>query len=337
MKKYVIDGGFGLDNLNLIEAEKPVPGPGQVLLKVFAVSLNYRDLMMVEGTYNPKQPLPLVPCSDGVGEIEAVGEGVTRFNVGDRVCTTFFDNWVDGVPRIEEIRGTRGGPIDGTLAEYTLVSESALVKMPEHLLFEEAATLTCAGVTAWTAMFTLGNVRPGSIVLLLGTGGVSTFGLQFAKMSGAEVIVTSSNNRKLERAKELGADAVINYVETPNWGREAKNLTQGRGVDLVLEVGGAGTLNQSIAAMAPGGQISLIGVLSGAITDVNLAHVFRAEVKIQGIFVGHRQSFENMARAITSAQMHPHVDRSFPLEQARDAFAYLKSQQHQGKVVVRVQ
>ncbi len=336
MKRYVIDGGFGLDHLKAEQAEVPKPGPGQVLMKVAAVSLNYRDLMMVQGAYNPKQPLPLVPCSDGAGEVLEVGRGVTRVKPGDRVCTTFFDNWVDGEPTLEAVRATRGGPIDGTLAEYILVNEPGLVHAPEHLTFEEASTLTCAGVTAWTALHTAGNLKPGEVVLTLGTGGVSTFALQLAKVSGARVIVTSSSDEKLERAKAMGADGLINYKSTPKWGKEAKELSGGRGVDLVMELGGAGTLNESIKALTVGGRISLIGVLSGAVTDLNVVHIFRAVGRVQGIFVGHRASFEALNRALAAHEIKPLIDRTFDFDQAAEAFSHLKSQRHQGKVVIRI-
>lgn len=335
-QKIVIDGGFGIDHLKTITAEVPEPGPGYVLVKIHAVSLNFRDLMMIEGFYNPKQPLPLVPCSDGVGVVAAVGPGVTRSKVGDRVCTTFFERWIDGRPDMSLVREARGGPLDGTLAEYALVREEGLVAAPAHLSDVEASTLTCAAVTAWTALVTTADLRPGDTVLLLGTGGVSTFALQFAKIFGLKTIVTSSSDAKLAKAVELGADMTINYRTEPQWGRAVKKLTGGRGVDLVVEVGGAGTLNQSLGAITIGGQIALIGVLSGAVTDLNVVRIFMAGAKVQGIFVGHRAAFEAMNRALELHQMRPLIDSVFTFAQAPEAFAYLKEQRHQGKVVVQM-
>lgn len=336
MRAVEIRGGFGLDSLALVERPDPVPGPGQALVRLRAAALNYRDLLTVEGKYNPKQKLPLIPCSDGAGEVLAVGDGVTRVQPGDRVCGIFAQKWLAGLPTRERLRSTLGGPLDGTLAELAVLDQEGLVKAPEHLSDEEAATLPCAGVTAWSALVTEGAVTAGDSVLVQGTGGVSLFALQLGKLLGARVIATSSRDEKLERARELGASELINYRDVPEWGRRAKELTDGAGVDHVVEVGGAGTLQQSLQAVRFGGTISLIGNLTGTKTEILLTHIFMQKIRLNGILVGHRESFEAMNRAIAFHRLRPVIDRVFPLEEARAAFEHLAAGGHFGKIVIRI-
>lgn len=328
-------GGWGLDNLAVVERPDPRPSFGQVLLRMRAASLNYRDLLTVQGKYNPKLKLPLIPCSDGVGEVVELGEGVTRVRVGDRVCPIFAQQWLAGEPTRDKARFTLGGPLDGTLAELMAVDQEGLVKVPDHLTDEEAASLPCAAVTAWNALMA-GGVKAGDTVLVQGTGGVSLFALQFAKALGARVIATSSSDQKLARVREMGAAEGINYRETPEWGARAKELTGGVGVDLVVEVGGAGTLDQSLRAVRFGGAISLIGNLAGIDAQVRLTLIFMQHIRMLGIFVGHRESFEAMNRAIAVHGIHPVVDRVFPLEESRAAFELMAAGGHFGKICVRI-
>lgn len=334
MRAIEIQGAFGLDHLALVERPDPRPGPGQALVRLRAASLNFRDLLTVEGKYNPKQKLPLIPCSDGAGEVVEVGEGVTRVQPGDRVCTVFAQKWLAGRPTRERLRSTLGGPLDGTLAELALFDQEGLVKTPGSLTDEEAATLPCAAVTAWSALVTEGNLTAGDTVLVQGTGGVSLFALQLAKILGARVIATSSSDEKLERVRAMGADETINYSEIPAWGARARELTDGVGVDHVVEVGGAGTLQQSLQATRFGGTISLIGNLAGTRTELLLTHVFMQKIRLQGILVGDRESFEAMNRAIALNGLKPVIDRVFPLEEAPAAFRTMAAGGHFGKIVV---
>lgn len=327
---------FGLEQLKLVERPVAAPGPGQVRLRMRAASLNYRDLMMVQGRYNPRQPLPLVPCSDGVGVIEALGAGVSGFEVGQRVCPIFAQGWIAGQPSKALVATTLGGPLDGTLAEVMNVDAQGLVLAPPSLSDEEAACLPCAGLTAWSALVEQAQLKPGQSVLIQGTGGVSMFALQFAKSLGLRTIITSSSDEKLERARQMGADETINYRAQPQWGKAVRKLTDDVGVDLVVEVGGAGTLDQSIKAVRVGGQISLIGVLSGAMEPVNVVPILMQNIRVQGVFVGHREGFEAMNRAIAAHKIKPLVDRVFSLEQAPEAFAYLEAASHMGKVVIKL-
>lgn len=336
MKALVIDGAFGLENLKTVEREKPTPGPGQVLLKMKAMSLNYRDLLTVRGAYNPKQPLPLVPCSDGVGVVESVGDEVTRAAVGDRVCPIFCQSWLDGPPSRDQLRSTLGGPLDGTLTEYMVIDQQGLVHPAAHLTDEECAALPCAAVTAWTALFTEGGLQPGRTVLVLGTGGVSIFALQLTKAAGATVFVTSSSDDKLARAKELGAEGGINYKAEPQWGKKVRALTGGRGVDHVIEVGGAGTLEQSIKASAVGGQISVIGVLSGIKTSVMVTPILMSYLRLQGILVGHRSSFEALNEFLTEHALHPVVSHTFPFDDAKKGFDVMAGGSHFGKICLKI-
>jgi NADPH:quinone reductase-like Zn-dependent oxidoreductase len=307
-----------------------------VRLRMRAASLNYRDLMMVEGRYNPRQRLPLVPCSDGVGEVVELGAGVTRVRVGQRVCPTFSQRWLAGDPGPEAFASTLGGPLDGALAEEMIVAEEGLVEPPAHLNDEQAATLPCAALTAWSALVTHGRVKAGDVVLVLGTGGVSIFALQFAALLGAEIVVTSGSDEKLERARALGARHLINYKKEPSWSKAVRAATGGRGADLVVEVGGAGTFDESLRSVRPGGQVALIGVLSGGESPVNLTRVLMNHVRVQGIFVGHRQGFEAMNRAIASHRLEPVVDRVFAFDEARQAFEALREGGHFGKIALRV-
>lgn len=336
MRAVIINESFGLDHLDLVEREDPRPGHGELRLRMKAVSLNYRDLMTVRGHYNPKQPLPLIPCSDGVGEVVEVGEGVSRAQVGERVCPIFCQKWIAGDPTNAALRSTLGGPLDGTLGESMVVSEEGVVPVPAHLDDAQAATLPCAALTAWSALVTQGSTKPGDTVLVQGTGGVSIFALQLARLLGARVIVTSSSDEKLERAKELGAWQGINYRDNPKWGRQARELTGGRGVDHVVEVGGAGTLAQSLAAVRPGGQVSVIGVLSGPVSDLNIVPILMQNVRVQGIFVGSRSGFEAMNEAVAHHELCPVVDRTFAFEESREAFEYMASAKHFGKICIAV-
>ncbi|QRO01740.1 NAD(P)-dependent alcohol dehydrogenase [Archangium violaceum] len=337
MKAYEIRGGFGLDKLVPVERPDPEPGPFQVRVRVKATSLNYRDLMMVEGRYNSKQKLPLVPNSDGAGVVEAVGQGVTRVKPGDRVMGIFAQAWLAGEPSRAAQGSTLGGPLDGALADTMILHEEGVVPTPAHLSDEDAATLPCAAVTAWSALVTHGGLKAGDTVLLQGTGGVSIFALQIARMMGARVILTSSRDDKLERARALGAHEGINYVTTPDWDKAARALTGGTGVDHVVEVGGAGTLEKSLRAVRVGGTVSVIGVLSGGVGAVPVTPILMGNLRVQGILVGHRQSFEALNRALTLHGVRPVVDRVFPFTEARAAFEYLKSGAHFGKVVIRVE
>jgi len=336
MRALEIRGAFGLDNLALVERPDPRPGAGEILVRLRAASLNFRDLLTVEGKYNPKQKLPLVPCSDGAGEVVEVGAGVTRVQPGDRVCTLFAQKWLAGRPTRERLRSTLGGPLDGTLAELAVFDQDGVVKTPEHLSDEEAATLPCAAVTAWSALVTEGGITAGDTVLVQGTGGVSLFALQLAKLLGARVVATSSRDEKLARVREMGADETINYREVAAWGARAKELTGGVGVDHVVEVGGAGTLQQSLQAVRFGGTISLIGNLAGTKTELLLTHVFMQKIRLNGILVGDRESFEAMNRAIALHRLRPVVDRTYPLEDSRAAFAHLAAGEHFGKIVIRL-
>ena len=335
MKAFEIQNKFGLDSLTLTERPDPKPSYGQVLIKLRSLSLNYRDLMVVKGLYNPKLPLPLIPFSDGVGEVVAVGEGVTRVKSGDRVAGIFFQKWLAGELTAEKAESALGGAIEGMLAEYVVLHEDGVVRVPEHLTDEEAASLPCAAVTAWNALFTSGGLKAGDTVLIQGTGGVSIFALQFALLAGARVIATSSSDEKLERVLQLGASDGINYKQTPDWSKKVRELTAGDGVDYVVEVGGAGTLSESLRAVRYGGQISLIGVLTGGSAEINTASILMKNVKVQGIYVGSREMFEAMNSAIALHKLHPVCDRVFPFHEAPKALKYMETGSHFGKICIR--
>jgi NADPH:quinone reductase-like Zn-dependent oxidoreductase len=335
MKAIEIRGEFGLEHLSVVERPDPRPGPGEVLLAVRAVSLNYRDLLTVTGRYNPKQPLPLIPCSDGLAEVLETGAGVTRVAVGDRVIPIFAQRWISGRPTRERVRSTLGGPLDGTLVERMVLDQEGLVRAPESLGDEEAATLPCAAVTAWNALVTHGEITAGDTVLVQGTGGMSVFALQLAGALGARVVATSSRDERLERLRELGAWQTLNYRSEPDWGRRVKKMTGG-GVDLVLDVGCAATLQQSLAAVRFGGRICQIGNLGGNVAELDMVPLFMQQVRLQGVLVGDRESFEAMNRAVEAARLPPVIDRVFGFEDAREAFEHLASGAHFGKVCIRV-
>jgi NADPH:quinone reductase-like Zn-dependent oxidoreductase len=334
MKAFQIVGNFGLDNMKLVDLPDPKAGPGQVLVRMRAASLNYRDLVVIKGGYGPRQTLPRIPLSDGAGEIAAVGSGVTRVKTGDRVVGCFAPTWLEGPPTQEKMDSSLGCYVDGVLAEYVLFNAEAVLPIPAHLSFEEAAALPCAALTAWNALFVADHLHPGATVVVQGTGGVSQFALQFARLAGARVIVTSSSDHKLARAKELGASAGINYKTTPDWDKEVRKLTDGRGADHIVEVGGAGTLNRSLGCVRIGGMISMIGVLSGTSAEVRTTLILFRAVRVQGIFVGSRETFEEMNRAITAHALRPVLDRTFPFAEAPAALRHLESGAHFGKIVV---
>lgn len=335
MKRYVIDGTFSIDALRLEESDPPRPECGQVLVRIRAVSLNFRDLLMISGNYSRNLKLPLIPLSDGAGEVVEIGEGVTRWKVGDRVIPTFFQNWPAGRLTADVPASALGGALDGVLCEYAVFDEHGLVRLPRHLSFEEGATLPCAGVTAWNCLYS-GHLACGDTVLVLGSGGVSTFALLLAKAAGARVIATSGSDAKAIRLKEYGASDVINYRNEPQWEKRVLELTDGGGVDIVVEVGGAGTLTQSIKATRLGGHISLIGVLAGQRGEVNPLPAVMKGIRIHGIYVGSREMFEAMNRVITLHSIRPVVDRVFAFDQAREAFRHLESGAHIGKVVITI-
>jgi NADPH:quinone reductase-like Zn-dependent oxidoreductase len=327
---------FGVDSLEFVERPTPTPEPGEVLVKVRAISFNYRDLLVVKGQYNPKLKLPRIPCSDGAGEVVAIGEGVTLWKTGDRVAPIFMQNWLDGPPTAAKSRRALGGDIDGMLTEFIAVKETGLVAIPEHLSFQEAATLPCAGVTAWNAL-SVGDIKPGSTVLIQGTGGVAIFALQLARLRGARVLGISSSFEKLERAYSLGLDSGLDYKENPQWDRWALDETGGNGVDLIVEVGGIATLPRSLRALRIGGAIAQVGVLSGATDPVPfpISTILHKQVRMQGIYVGSRLDFEELNKAISLAVLRP-VGENFPWSQAREALARMEEGSHFGKLVLTV-
>ncbi|MBE9206550.1 NAD(P)-dependent alcohol dehydrogenase [Nostoc sp. LEGE 06077] len=335
MKAYEIQSNAGIDALKLVDRSQPEPGTGQVLIQVKATSLNYRDLLVAEGNYGSAVKYPLIPMSDGAGEVVAVGEGVTRVKKGDRVAGIFFQNWIYGSLTREKMKSDLGGRINGMLAEYVVLNQDGLVILPDHLSYTEGATLPCAAVTAWHALVTKGNIRANDTVLLLGTGGVSIFALQFAKLHGARVIITSSSDEKLAQAKQLGADEIINYKTTPNWEKQVYELSDRIGVDHVIEVGGAGTLPQSLQAVRIGGRVSLIGVLTGRGSEIDPTPILVKSLTVQGIYVGSREMFETMNQAISQHHILPIINLVFPFTSAPEAYRYLKTAAHFGKIVIQ--
>ena len=335
MKAYQITSPTGLDALQLVDLPQPEPGPGEILVRIRACSINFRDLVMPRGGYPRNDKTPLIPLSDGAGDVVAVGRGVTEFTEGDKVAGCFFQDWDDGMPTEMQFRTALGGGVDGVLTEYKVFPQRGAVKIPEGYSYEEAASLPCAAVTAWHAL-TKAETCPGQTILILGTGGVSLFALQIAKAFGARVIATSSSDAKLARVRELGADETVNYRTTPDWDEAVLELTGGVGVDNVIEVGGAGTLGKSFAATRMGGTISLIGVLTGRAENPSPAHVMRNLQRMQGIYVGNRRMFHELIRCIEFHGIKPLIDRVFPFEEARGAYEYIVEGRHMGKIVISV-
>jgi NADPH:quinone reductase-like Zn-dependent oxidoreductase len=335
MKTYIIPKPAGIESLSLVDRPDPTPGPRQVLVRVRATSLNYRDLITVEGKYARSAPKPdLVPLSDGAGEIVAVGPGVARLKVGDRVAGCFMQRWPGGAIDEAAQASAMGGAIDGMLTEMAVLEEDGAVVLPPHLSFEEGATLPCAALTAWHALVEIGGIKAGDVVQILGSGGVSVFALQFARMFGARVIGTSSSKAKAERLRQMGAETVIDYKATPDWDQETLKLTGGRGADITVEVGGAGTLPRSFLATRLGGRIAVIGLLTGPNHQIDPMPILRRNLRVQGLYVGNKQMFEAMNRAIAAATLRPVIDKVFPFAEAKQAYKHLQSQGHFGKVVI---
>ena len=332
MKVWQITRDWSIEGMELVERPDPAPGPGQVTVRIHAASLNFRDLLTVQGKGGAHK-LPLIPCSDGAGEVTATGEGVTRVAVGDRVCPMFFQSWFDGGPSASNRRLALGGSRAGVLQELMLLDAEGVSHIPDHLSFVEAATLPCAGLTAWRALFDEARIRPGDTVLVQGTGGVSIFALQFAKLAGASVVVTSSSDEKLERAKALGADHTINYRATPGWGKAAADWA-GSGIDHIVEVGGKNTFQQSIEAAKVGGNILVIGVLSGFSQEISIPGIFSKNLHIIGLSVGSRRMFESMVAAIGRNRIRPVVDRTFDFHAVPEALRLMQSGGHFGKIAI---
>jgi NADPH:quinone reductase-like Zn-dependent oxidoreductase len=336
MKLFEIRDSFGLDHLQRGECLPPEPRSNEVMIRLRAVSLNYRDLLIVQGKYNPRLKLPRIPVSDGAGEVVSVGADVTAWKPGDRVVIPFFPDWIEGGLTAAKAASALGGDVDGLLREFAVVRADAVLPIPAHLSFEQAATLPCAAVTAWSGLFVSGKLQPGQTLLLLGTGGVSLFGLQFGLLAGAEVILISSSDAKLERARAIGASHTVNYRTEPDWEKRVHEITEGRGVDLTLEVGGTGTLGKTLRATGFGGRVSLIGVLGGIAGDVQIGPILHKSITVSGIYVGSRAMFEAMNRAISRHRLEPVIDRVFAFDESVDAFRHLESAQHFGKVVIRI-
>ncbi|MCF8467233.1 MAG: NAD(P)-dependent alcohol dehydrogenase [Sneathiella sp.] len=332
MKAYIIQGDGGIDGLGFVEREIPKPGPGQILVRLKANSVNYRDLMTIKNAAARGITGSRIPDSDGAGVVEEIGAGVTEFKSGDRVVGTFFQDWPSGPIHNRAMASALGGPIDGLLAEYALLNERGALPIPDHLSYEEAATLPCAGLTAWNCLIEAGQARAGDTVLLLGTGGVSVFAQQMARVCGIRTILTSSSEDKLARARDLGANDLVNYSRYPDWEEKVMELTGGRGVDLVVEVGGAGTLGKSVAAVRVGGRISLVGVLTGGQMDPT--SIMRKSVCLQGIYVGPRDMFARMNAALKHNNIHPVIDTVVDFKNAKDAYRLMESATHFGKIVI---
>lgn len=336
MKAYEVQT-FGIDNLALVERDVPKPEAGEVLVRFHAASLNYRDLMIIEGQYNPRMKLPAVPFSDGAGEVEAVGDGVTKWKKGDRVMPIFVQGWIEGPVNLQKSRTALGAGAqwDGVLREFGTFGEQSLVRIPDHLSYEEASTLPCTGVTAWHALVESGGLKAGETVLTLGSGGVSVFAIQIAKLFGARVIATTGSEDKEAKLREIGADEVINYRTRQDWDAAVHELTTKVGVDHVVEVGGGGTLARSINAVRLGGHIALIGALEQA-GEFSYVPIFMKLIRLQGVFVGSRQMFEDLNQAVTVGKVKPVVDRTFEFGEVREALRYMQSGAHFGKIVVKI-
>jgi len=337
MRVFQVEDNWSMENARISSRPAPLPCPGEVRIKMKASALNYRDLIVPERGYGSRmKSLPLIMLSDGVGIVESLGEGVKQLRVGDRVCPLFFQSWMGGGgPDKKNLSLSLGCELDGTMAEFMVLPEGGVALAPVHLDDMEAASLPTAAVTAWRALVTEGNVRPGDKVLVQGTGGVSLFALQFAKMLGAHVIIISSSDDKLLKVRAMGADETINYRSFPEWGKRVREIAGGDGVDHIVEVGGQGTLPQSLRAIRTGGTISLIGVLAGGKMDIPLGPIVTRHVRMQGITVGSRKDFNNMVRAITQNRLHPVIDRIFAFNEIRLALEYLSSGQHFGKITIR--
>lgn len=337
MRALNVAAPWGPDAIKVVELPDPKPGPGHVLVRMKAVSLNYRDLLMINGMYGrgPATTSDVItPFSDGCGVVEAVGEGVTRFKPGDRVATLFFQGWISGPPTLEKVVTALGFPIPGAGAELQTFSEHGLSKVPDFLTDHQVATLPCAALTAWRGLFVDARLEPGDTVVLQGTGGVSIFGLQFAHAAGYRTLITSSSDEKLERAKALGADHVVNYRTTPGWSGPVRAATQGRGADFIMEVGGGGTIQESMKAIKIGGHIAIIGVVAGAGDPFNPAALIGNSAKLQGLSVGSRDMFEAMGRMIDLKKISPVVDKVFPFTEAKAAFSAMAAGEHFGKIVL---
>jgi NADPH:quinone reductase-like Zn-dependent oxidoreductase len=337
MRALNVAAPWGLDAIKVVELPDPTPGRGEVLVRMKAVSLNYRDLLMINGMYGRGAATSgdvITPFSDGCGLVEAVGEGVTRFKTGDRVATMFFQGWISGPPTLEKAQTALGFPIPGAGAELQTFSQEGLSKAPDFLTDREVATLPCAALTAWRALFEDAKLQPGETVVLQGTGGVSVFGLQFAHAAGYRTLITSSSDEKLQRAKALGADHLVNYKAEPAWSKPVREATGGKGADFIMEVGGGGTIQESMKAIRIAGHISIIGVVAGAGEPFNPAALIGNAAKLQGVFVGSRDMFEAMCRAIDQHRIRPVVDKVFPFTEARAAFAAMAAGEHFGKIVL---
>ncbi len=336
MKAWQITGTEGLASLRLQETPTPVPGKDEVLVRIKACSLNYRDYMNVKGIRGITGPIPRVPCSDGAGVIEAIGAAVTNWRVGQRVVIPFMPTWLEGGFSQAHAAAALGGAVDGLLREFATLPANSLLEVPEYLSLEEAATLPCAAVTAWDALKVRGQIQPGETVLILGTGGVSIFALQLAIAAGARVLAITSHDEKARRLRSMGASAVMNYRDNPLWDEWALAETQGLGVDQVIEIGGPDTLNRSIKATRFGGQISLIGVLTGTAGDIQTVGILRKSIRLDGIYVGSKSMFRSMLDHMTQMQMRPVIDQIYAFTEVPSAFAHLESARHFGKIVIRV-
>ncbi len=336
MRVFQVEGSWSPENMRMSTRPDPKPGPGQVRVRMSASALNYRDLIIPARGYGTRQQtLPLVMLSDGCGVVESVGEKVTSLKVGDRVCPLMFQSWPCGHPDRQRLSLTLGCEIDGTMADFMVLPEEGVAPAPSHLNDIEAACLPTAGVTAWRALVTEGRMQPGERVLILGTGGVSLFALQFAKVLGAHVTITSSSDEKLARAKAMGADELVNYRKIPEWGKYVRELSEGEGVDHVVEVGGENTMAQSLRAVRPGGVISVIGVLSGGALNIPLGPIVTGHVRLQGITVGSRCDFLAMARAMSRHTIHPAVSRVFEFARLPSALEFMASGAHFGKICIK--
>jgi NADPH:quinone reductase-like Zn-dependent oxidoreductase len=334
MKAWQINR-FGIDGLGLTDVPTPVAGPGEVLVRWRAQSINYRDLVIVQGTYFPALPLPFRPGSDAAGEVAAIGPGVTAWRVGDRVIGHYVQSWQEGPPTPENTRTALGVPLPGVLGEFSVLPENGLVRLPAHLSFEEGATLPIAAVTAWNALFTTGDLAPGDTVVLEGTGGVSLFGLQLAHAAGLRTIITSSSDEKLARAREFGADHTLNYRATPDWSAQVREFTGGRGADMVLDVGGPATIHEALRAIRMGGRITVVGFLSGTALPLDALEVIGKAATIHAVRVGSRAMFLDLNRALERHAIRPAIDRVFPFEDLPGAFTRMSRGEQFGKIVLR--